>query len=250
MANALEFGAGAPVPPWIPRLSLHGRYRMAGTQRLLAIAMAFLSTGVPGSSKVDAVGVVVEANHASLGTQAASEGTTIYDGDRLSTEAEGSLRLLIGQAFLQLGDRSSAVMHDSSGGRQFDVELLSGAAVLSVAAANTGEIVACGASIRPVSQVRGVVRVQIAGPHELVVYAQRGATQISYRGETETIAEGSAYRVRLNVSDDGGQGGAIAKSPAHSGKLLVMVAIGVGAATAVGVALALSGKQGSVESPD
>src|SRR5277367_4881994 len=117
---------------------------------------------------------------------------------------------------------------------------------VSVAAANTGEIVACGASIRPVSQVRGVVRVQIAGPHELVVYAQRGATQISYRGETETIAEVSAYRVRLNVSDDGGQGGAIAKSPAHSGKLLVMVAIGVGAATAVGVALALSGKQGSV----
>lgn len=225
---------------------------MAGTQRLLAIAMAFFSAGVPGGRTLDAVGVVFEASHASLGAHAASEGTTIYDGDRLSTEAEGSLGLLIGKAMLRLADRSSAVMHDGAGNgaRQFDVELLSGTAVLSVTAANTGEIVACGASIQPVSQVRGVVRVQIAGPHELVVYAQRGAAQISYRGETETIAEGNAYRVRLNASDDPGQGGAIAKSSAHSGKLLLVVTISVGVATAVGVGLAVSGKQGAVESPD
>jgi hypothetical protein len=225
---------------------------MAGTQRLLAAAMAFLSAGIPGSGKLDAVGVVVEANHASLGANAASEGTTIYDGDRVSTDEEGSLGLRIGQAVLHLADRSAAVMHDSSGNgaRQFGVELLSGTAVLSVAAASDGEIVACGASIRPVSQARGVVRVQIAGAHELVVYAQRGAAQISYRGETETIAEGKTFRVRLNASDDGGQGSAIAKKPAHSGKMLVMVAIGLGAATAVGVALAVSGKQGAVESPD
>src|SRR5271167_4296980 len=198
---------------------------MAGIQRLLALAIAFLSAGVP-SGKLDAVGVVAEAKNASLGTQAAAEGTTIYDGDRLSTEAEGSLRLLVGQAFLQLADRSAAVMHDStsSSGRQFDVELLSGTAVLSVTAANNGEILACGASIQPVSQVRGVVRVQIAGPHELVVYAQRGVALISYRGETETIGEGHAYRVRLNVSDDGGQDGAIAKSPGRSRKMVVVVA--------------------------
>ena len=229
---------------------------MAGTQRLLAIAMAFLSAGVPGGSKLDAVGVVVEANHASLGGHSASEGTTIYDGDQLSTEAEGSLGLQIGQAVLRLADSSSAVLHnilhDSAGNgvRQFDVELLSGAAVLSVTAASSGGIVACGARIQPVSQVRGIVRVQIAGPHELVVYAQRGAAQISYRGETETIAEGKTYRVQLNASDDGGQGGAIAKSPGHSGKLLLVVAISVGAATAVAVGFAVSGKQSPVESPD
>jgi hypothetical protein len=192
---------------------------MAGTQRLLAIAMAFFSAGVPGGRTLDAVGVVVEANHASLGAHAASEGTTIYDGDRLSTEAEGSLGLLVGKAMLRLADHSSAVMHESgsSGARQFDVELLSGTAVLSVAAANSGEIVACGAHIQSVSQVRGVVRVQIAGPHELVVYAQRGAAQISYRGETETIAEGNAYRVRLNASDDAGRGVLSRRAPRTPG---------------------------------
>jgi hypothetical protein len=50
---------------------------MAGTQRLLAIAMAFSLAGIPISAKPDALGIVVLADHASLGSQAASEGTTV-----------------------------------------------------------------------------------------------------------------------------------------------------------------------------
>jgi hypothetical protein len=71
------------------------RYRMAGTQRLLAITMAFSLAGIPRSAKPDALGIVVLADHTSSDFQAASEGTTVYDGDWLSTEAGGSLRLLI-----------------------------------------------------------------------------------------------------------------------------------------------------------
>jgi hypothetical protein len=63
------------------------RYRMAGTQRLLAITMAFSLAGIPRSAKPNALGILVQADHASLGFQAASEGTTVYDGDRLTTEA-------------------------------------------------------------------------------------------------------------------------------------------------------------------
>ncbi|MGA2099293.1 MAG: hypothetical protein ABSH39_23655 [Candidatus Acidiferrum sp.] len=87
----------------------------------------------------------------------------------MSTEAQGSLGLQIGQAVFHLADRSSAVMHDilhDSAGhslRQFDVELLACAAVLSVTAANIGGIVACGARIQPISQTRRIVRVQITG---------------------------------------------------------------------------------------
>lgn len=226
---------------------------MAGTQRLPAIAMAVIFAGAPASGRLDAVGVVVQANHASLGSQSASEGTTVYDGDRLSTDAEGTLRLLIGQAVLHLAERSSAVVRDSggSGGKQFDAELLSGGAVLSVTPANAGEIVACSARVRPVAQGRGVVRVQIVAQHELMVYAQRGATEISYRGETERIEEGKAYRVRLNApEDDGGQGGPVATAPGHAGKMIVLIAVGVGVAAAVGLTLALTGKHAAVESPD
>jgi hypothetical protein len=225
---------------------------MAGTQRLLAITMAIFSAGSSGSGNLDAMGVVVEANHASLGAHAAEEGTTIYDGDRVSTDAEGTVRLRIGEAMLDLRKQSSATVRESSRGtaKEFAVELASGVATLSIAAANDGEIVACEAHVRPVSQVRGVVRVQIIGPRELLVYAQRGPALVAYRGETETIAEGRAYRVLLKASEDDGQGGAIAKEPTRRGKLLVVVAIAAGAGVATGVALAVGGKQSAVESPD
>ena len=37
---------------------------MAGTQPLLAVAMAFFLAGIPGSGKADALGIVVLADHA------------------------------------------------------------------------------------------------------------------------------------------------------------------------------------------
>ncbi|MFI5092117.1 MAG: hypothetical protein ACHQIK_01620 [Candidatus Acidiferrales bacterium] len=64
---------------------------MAGTQRLLAIAMAVFLANIPARAKPDALGIIVLADRASLDSQAASEGTTVFDGDRLSTIAGGRL---------------------------------------------------------------------------------------------------------------------------------------------------------------
>jgi hypothetical protein len=228
---------------------------MAGSQRLVAIAMSLLLTSRAGGAAPDVVGIVVQASHASLGSHEASEGTTLYDGDRLATDAEGALRVLMGQAALHLSEKSSVVLHDhsSGGAKEFQAELLSGTAVLSVSATSGWEIVACAARVRPVSETRGIVRVQILGPQELLVYAQSGPAQVTYRGETETVPEGKAYRVMLNASGDGGaQDGSAAKPPAHRGKMLLLVAIATGAATAAGIALAVTGggSQRGVESPD
>src|SRR5271155_5285724 len=187
---------------------------MAGTQRLLAITMAFSLAGIPGSAKPDALGIVVKADHASLGSQAASEGTTVYDGDRLSTEAKGSLQLLIGDAMLYVAEQSSVIVHEDAriAAKEFEVELVSGAAVLSVTTGTTADIVASSARVRPMAETRGVVQVQRVGAQELIVFARRGPAQISYRGESETIAEGKSYRVMLNPSDDGASGVQGAKS--------------------------------------
>jgi hypothetical protein len=69
---------------------------MAGTQRLLAMAMVSLLVGVPVYSTPDVLGIIVGSNRASLGAHSASEGTSVYDGDRLSTEVGGALRLRSG----------------------------------------------------------------------------------------------------------------------------------------------------------
>jgi|SRR5580704_6469399 hypothetical protein len=227
---------------------------MTGTQRLLAIALAFSLAGIPRSAKPEALGIVVQADHASLGSEPASEGTTVYDGDRLSTEARGSLRLLIGKAMLYVTEQSSVIVRQDANiaAKEFEAELVSGTAVLSVTAGATGEIVASSARIRPMAETRGVVQVRLVGTHELVVFAQRGPAQISYHGESETLAEGKSYRVLLNSSDDSASGAQGAKKSGKHSKALVLIA--VGAATAAGAALLWRSVDGgtnrSVESPD
>lgn len=166
---------------------------MAGTQRLLAIAMAVFLANIPARAKPDALGIIVLADRASLDSQAASEGTTVFDGDRLSTVAGGRLRLRIGEAFLDLTAESSVVVHHNTTpvARDFEAELLSGAVVLSATAGSAAEIVASSAHVRPAAATRGVVQVGIVGPRELLVFAQLGPAEISYQGKAQRLPKES-----------------------------------------------------------
>ncbi|MFZ1011394.1 MAG: hypothetical protein WAN65_31445 [Candidatus Sulfotelmatobacter sp.] len=226
---------------------------MAGTQRLLAMAMAFLLGGNSGGGNADALGMVVLAEHAKLGSQATTEGTTIYDGDRLSPDAEGSLRLLVGDAIVDLPKLSCVMMHKgaSEAAKEFGAELVSGSVVLSVKAASEAEVVAFSARVRSMAAARGVVEVGIVGPRELLVFARRGPAQISYHGETETIEEGKSYRVLLNDSDDNPPGSQGAKKSGKRNKTLLLII--AGATAAGGVAALWGGGKAAgagVESPD
>jgi hypothetical protein len=225
---------------------------MPGTQRLLAIAMTFLLAGIPGGGNADALGIVVLADHANAGSQAAIEGTTIYDGDRLSTDAGGALRLQVGEAFLSMAEQSCVMVHKGASGavREFEVELVSGGVTLSVAKGTDAEIAATGARVRPLGAPRGMAEVRMVKPLELVVFARKGPTEISYHGESETVEEGKSVRVLLNPDEDGGPDVQGAKHSGRRGKAFVIVA--VGAATAAGIVLLSRGGSGgkSVESPD
>ena len=208
---------------------------MAGTQRLLAIAMAVFVANVPRSGKPDALGIVVQAENARLDAQAVFEGTTVFDGDRLSTGADGTLRLGIGEALLDLTANSSVVVHNNTGKAEkvLELELLSGTAVLSETAESAAEIAANSARVRPVAETRGVVQAEFVGPRELIVCARRGPTQIFFQGESASVAEGKCYRVLMNASADGAAGDQSGKKSAKRGKALVLIA--VGAAAAVGI---------------
>ncbi len=229
---------------------------MAGTQRLLAMVMAFSLTGSSGKAPPDALGIVVQADQAILGSEAAAEGTTVYNGDRLSTGADGSLRLLAGQAIVYLMNQSSLIVRNDARkeAKEFEAELVSGAVVLSTTARTFAKIIASSADVRSAAEARGVVQVRIVGPRELIVFARRGPAEISYRGESETIEEGKFYRVLLNPSEDGAAGGQPAKKTGKRNKAFALIAIGV--AAAVGIALLVRGMDRdasasrSVESPD
>jgi len=225
---------------------------MAGIQGLLAIAMAFSLARVPNGAKGDALGTIVQANRANLSSQRVSEGTTIYNGDRLTTEAGGFLQVQIGEAILNLPEQSCVIVHKEPGetANGLDAELIAGTVVLSATPGVVAEIAASSARVRPISDTRGVVQVQLIKQNELIVFARRGSAQISYHGETETIAEGKMYRVLLNPPEDGAAGEGSPKRSGKPNKALVLIAIGAAGGVVAGITMMSGGGARSVESPD
>jgi len=161
-----------------------------------------LLAGGPAPADIQTLGVVTHAEHAHVGTAAVSEGSAIYEGDRLSTEAAGNLRIASPALTLQLDAQSTLVVQISAGpegGILAEVP----AGTLIFAAASTGKIVvvADDALIRPAANVPTIARIRVVNRPELRIYAQRGALEFSYHGENETIAEGARCRVLLDLSE-------------------------------------------------
>jgi hypothetical protein len=230
-------------------LKQYWRYRMVGTQRLLAVAMSSLLAGIPGGSKPDVLGIIVVAEGASLSGGSASEGTSVYDGDRLSTEADGTLQLRSGGITLALSGASSVIVRTnaSGAGKEFDAELASGTVTLWVAAEAAAEIEALGARIRPVTNGRVIVQVRIVGAKKLLVSARRGSVQVFYGEESELILEGKSYYVLLDPEDGDNSKELSAKKAGKRGGALVLIAVAVAAAV---VPWILIGQRQQYESPD
>ena len=165
----------------------------------LALAMASFLTlsSLPARPRV--LGVVVGAKRVHLNTTTVTAGATVYDGDRFSTETGGRLQLQSGTAAIELAEESAISFRNRPADTQnVEVQLDKGRLIFSAARAASIEIIACEAHVRPSKDGRTVAQLKITGPKELRIDAQRGALQFSYRGETETIAQGKSYRVILD----------------------------------------------------
>lgn len=172
----------------------------------LRYALALLTSAAVAWSSFSAsptvLGGVLQANLAHLNTASASAGATVYDGDHFSTDKGGWLLLRCQTAMLQLAEESNAVMRKKANGDQgLETELTRGTLVLSTARAGALEVMAREARVQPASDARTVAQVSVTGPKELRIYARRGALRLSYKWQTATIAEGTAYRVVLDPPD-------------------------------------------------
>lgn len=221
-------------------------------RQLLAAALACSLAADPTSARVAAVGFVSHAEGAYIGDAFASVGASIYDGDRLSTEAGGSMRLTIGTAALHLAPQTSLTLHLADSGHDTDVELAAG--ILAFAAAKPPSIavradsawIHCGASFPVAAQIR------VVNTKELQIRAQRGSLELTYKGESAVIPEGLAYRVLLDPDDEPADKPANAKDavekPAKPKRPFLLIAIVAGAAAAAAASIILLNP--NYESPD
>src|SRR5215472_5030236 len=83
---------------------------MSIRQISLAAALAVSLTHPPAATPLHPVGIVTEANDASLEHGSVSPGATRYDGDRLSTESDGALRLRSSAAMIYVSGSSAVTL--------------------------------------------------------------------------------------------------------------------------------------------
>jgi len=143
-----------------------------------------------------AMGVVILAAGAQLGSGRVSTGATVFDGDQFQTNVDGVLRLRIGTAQVHLGGGSVVTLRRAEYGTQ--AILLGGTMSVSAAPAAAVSIAVNGAALRTVGDRLTLAQVSILGPKEFYVVVRRGALEFSYNGESEVIPEGSMYRAVLD----------------------------------------------------
>lgn len=207
-------------------------------RKFLAITLASL---VPGASpaKIASLGMVVHAQRSHVGEAEASAGSTVFEGDRLSTDAGGMLRISIRAVTLQLAGQSSMVLGRADGPEaNILAELVSGTLVISAAPTSSIVVAANEALLRPAAKAATVANIRVVNRKELRVYALRGALEFSYHGESENIPEGRVYRVLLNPSETevaslGSDPATKALAKHHTTFILVAIAAAVAAGVAI-----------------
>jgi hypothetical protein len=201
--------------------------------------------GAPSSS----LGTVVYADHAHMGAGAASVGSTVFGGDRLSTEPSGSIQVRAGAARLLLSGSSSAMFAQGESAPAATLTL--GSATFSTANSKAFSLRVANAVIRPNSDDPTIGHVTILSPREIVVRSNRGSLSIAVEDDVRVIPEGAAYRIVLDSPDSPPQGPAGAGTKGYGGPPIkaakskfIWYAIGI---TAVVTFLAV---QEALESPD
>lgn len=216
----------------------------------MAWAAYFLALG-PSPADTTPLGMTSHAERAHVGEAAASEGSTIYEGDRLSTEPGGVLRINSPALTLQLDGQSTLVLRrPASPEGEITAELASGTLVFFASRAGNIVVVADDAMIRPMQNIPAIAHIRVVNRRELRIYAKRGALEFSYHGQSDTISEGAAYRVLLDPSEAQArvmsESDPAGKKPAKHHPTFVMLSIGIGTAAAVAIPVLMH----MFESPD
>jgi hypothetical protein len=229
-------------------------------QRLRAFGAAVLAwslVSVPvwsATPNVTPLGTVIAAERAHVGQANADVGTTVYGGDVLSTDTQGSVQMRAGAARLLLMSNSAATVNDNEGAPS--AKLVRGTATFSTGNAHAFTMYASTAAIRPLTDAPTIGQVTYLSEKELLVTARRGGLTVSVEDESKVVNEGESFRVLLDPSADAaqepagagsGQGGTNrgGNGPLRAGRsrFLVMVVALTAAGTGVAIYKAL-------ESPD
>jgi hypothetical protein len=203
---------------------------------LSALLIGIPAVAAPANPASAPLGSVLQADRASVGADITSGGATIYEGDRLETADSGTLRARLGASQMYLRPNTAAEVHGLPNG--YSASLLRGTVIASSPEGQTFQLLANGATIRPVGTQATVARVTWVNANELLLSSNLGAIQVSLDGDVKTIEAGNSYRMEIQPEDPGPQGsGGRGGTPTHGGRnhAIYFWIAAAGVATGIGI---------------
>jgi hypothetical protein len=142
------------------------------------------------------LGWVLQADRAHVGADLTAGGATIYDGDRLETQEDGTLRARLGNSQMYLRQNTLAEVHGRSNG--YSATLLRGTVVASAPEGQSFQVLADDATIRSMGTRATVAQVTRVSANELLLTSNVGAIQVSLDGnDVKTIEAGNSFRMEI-----------------------------------------------------
>ncbi len=183
----------------------------AKTRHFVAVLLIALlvSPGGWGAAQKP-LGVILQAQNATLRASDGIAGTTVFVGDTLTTGHDGKALVRVGVAQIELMPDSVVTFEELetvAGGT-----LVQGTVGFASPDSGTVAVRAAGIVIRPQAQRATQGRVTLAGPLELLVTSYRGPLELTLGNESLVVPEGTTYRVVQGDSKGPGPVGAGAEA--------------------------------------
>lgn len=202
------------------------------SRMLRSVLVALLVTSLvymPALGAARSLGNILFAGNARLGSVGAAVGGTVFAGDRIATDAGGSIRVRIGTGQLYMPASSTITLDEYPAG--VSATLTKGTVGFGAQEESLIVVKASEVLIRPKTSQPTHGQVELVSPKELLVSSYRGALEVVVGTEVNTVPEATVYRVVLETEphDPAGVGAAAAK---RSRALLIFVGAAI-AATAI-----------------
>jgi hypothetical protein len=166
---------------------------------IVVLSVSLIGTpamATPANPASAPLGWVLQAERAHVGVDITSGGATIYDGDRLETQEDGTLRARLGNSQMYLRQSTLAEVHGLSNG--YSASLLRGTVIASASEGQTFQVLADGATIRPVGTRATVAQITWVSGNELLLTSNVGVIQVSLDGsDVKTIEAGNSLRMEI-----------------------------------------------------
>jgi hypothetical protein len=223
---------------------MHGAYSRLFGYRCFAALVSWVIGVMPAvgaSSNQKPLGKVAEADRAYLGGACALNGATIYAGDVVETDKQGTLRLSLGKGQLYLSASSSASLEEHAG--LASVTLARGSATFSMPDPAQFELETPAGVLRGSGRNASRGQVVITKPSEIVVSASHGDLVLDNDGQFYTIPEGKSYRVVVDDVRAPAPGDGTSKDTGHRKRRLLFFLVVGGTLVAATLPFSLFGSE-------